>query len=261
MVVITMIITAKRDYPTQPSLRRRVLEPRERQGCGASGRRVIPAISMETTAMITEVKSKQPRAKRLAAALLRDRHRERPTPARTSCFACGRTFPRRDIEAGSEASSRFCSDQCRRQYDDGVPVAAEPRDSFATEWRVAAGGDPGHLAAPMRAGSRGFLIECPGCGKQFDSSGLRFCSTDCRHRHRERAENAQLMAEVGIDQPIKRKCASCGGPLQVWRKGRRVSAATRFCSPRCRRKHAENRRMVWDSAPADLRAETAKKCP
>jgi hypothetical protein len=39
--------------------------------------------------------------------------------------------------------------------------------------------------------------------------------------------------EVGMEVAPKRKCQSCGVNIPNWRKGRRVSKATRFCSDRC----------------------------
>jgi hypothetical protein len=88
----------------------------------------------------------------------------------------------------------------------------------------------------MRRGPVGWIIECAGCGKEFDSRGLRCCSTDCERRYLKRCENEQLMAAVGMERPVKRKCEApgCGRDIPNWRNGRRVSKATRFCSSRCK---------------------------
>jgi hypothetical protein len=77
----------------------------------------------------------------------------------------------------------------------------------------------------MRMGSHGLLIECAGCGRQFDSRGLRCCSTGCERQYRERKDNAAVMAEVGMDLAVtKRKCENleCGRPIPKWRNGKRV---------------------------------------
>jgi hypothetical protein len=86
-----------------------------------------------------------------------------------------------------------------------------------------------------RRGSTGWIIDCFGCGKEFDSTGLRCCSTDCERRYLKRCENEQLMAAVGMERPVKRKCEApgCGRDIPNWRNGRRVSKATRFCSDKC----------------------------
>jgi hypothetical protein len=40
-------------------------------------------------------------------------------------------------------------------------------------------------------------VACAYCRKDFDSSGLRCCSTDCERRYSERESNLATMAEVG----------------------------------------------------------------
>jgi hypothetical protein len=69
------------------------------------------------------------------------------------------------------------------------------------------------------------------------------------------------MAEVGIEPPTKRKCQECGGSIPRWRKGRQVSKATRFCSPKCQRRAAKNARKAPDGLRGVLNAQIAKKCP
>jgi hypothetical protein len=119
-------------------------------------------------------------------------------------------------------------------------------------WRVIAG-PPGCVTYDPLAGSRqlsrgrkrrgreGWIIECFGCGKDFDSKGLRCCSTECERRYRERCENESVMTAAGMELPAKRKCEreGCGKNIPTWRNGRRVSKATRFCSDGCRSRHAK----------------------
>jgi hypothetical protein len=96
----------------------------------------------------------------------------------------------------------------------------------------------------MPMGSHGFLVPCAGCGRQFDSKGLRCCSADCERQYRERKDNAGIMAEVGMEPvSVKRKCENpgCGRPIPKWRNGKRVSSATRFCSKSCANKASKAR--------------------
>jgi endogenous inhibitor of DNA gyrase (YacG/DUF329 family) len=213
----------------------------------------------------------KPRQARLAEQLLRDRERHRvaatPGPD-VECFGCGKSFVYRGPRGDN--SGRFCSDECRIEYD--VPGAFSFDPFKVTRWRVIAGGDPGHLVAPpMRRVPAhkcadgeyrgGFRINCRGCGKPFESLGWPYCSKGCKHASHERAANAADRAAVGIAAPIKRKCQECGGSIPRWRKGRQVSKATRFCSPKCKQRAAKGARK----APDDLRGvgspQTAKKCP
>jgi hypothetical protein len=110
-------------------------------------------------------------------------------------------------------------------------------------------------------GRNGFLIHCAGCGQQFDSTGLKYCTPECGRRDRERRENAELMAEAGMERPAKRKCESCGGDIPNWQpNGRRVSKATRFCSRKCRDRNGANAGMALGSPEVGFRRETAKMC-
>ena len=168
----------------------------------------------------------------LVAALKADILRpSTPTPSSsTNCFLCGRSYgyggPRGD------ASGRFCSDRCREGYDAGRQ-ATEDLDPFKiTKWRVIAGGNPGYLpSAPMRMGKSGH-IACAGCQREFESKGLRCCSTECERADRERQEKVALMAEVGMEVAAKRLCQhpGCGAAIPKWRNGRRVSERARFCN-------------------------------
>jgi hypothetical protein len=67
----------------------------------------------------------------------------------------------------------------------------------------------------------------------FDSAGLRCCSIACERRCRDRSENEQLMSQVDMERPTKRKCEQCDGVIPNWRNGRRVKKTTRFCSQKC----------------------------
>jgi hypothetical protein len=113
-----------------------------------------------------------------------------------ACFCCGRDMLYRGH--GGDDNGRCCSVRCRELFDSGFPPY-EPvnlRKLFATRWRVTAGGDPGHMPAPMRMGPAGFFINCAGCKKQFESKGLRCCSKECERRARDQQDNAKDMAEV-----------------------------------------------------------------
>jgi hypothetical protein len=160
----------------------------------------------------------------LAAAIERDilaDKRKKYEPAK--CFSCGPGYvPKAPI---GDDSTRFCGDRCRQWFDDGNP----PYDpDYASKT------NPRWYSLPM--GRHGFLIECWGCGKTFDSKGLRCCSTECERAYRRREENAATMAEVGMQVAAKRKCDVCQGEIPKWRNGRRVSKSTRSCSPKCSKK-------------------------
>jgi hypothetical protein len=175
------------------------------------------------------------KADKLAAALKADILRtDRPTAPTniTNCFACGGSY----IYKGpnGENSGRFCSEKCREAYDDyGLP----PYDPY-----YASRTSPRWYSLPI--GPKGFFINCAGCGNRFDSNGLRCCSIECERRSRERQENAELMAEVGMLVKAKRKCArpGCSNPVPKWRNGRRVSKRARFCDRHSRLSRKSGRR-------------------
>ncbi len=163
----------------------------------------------------------------------------------TKCFSCGFGFIYR--------GSRFCSDRCRKWFDDGNPPF-DSSDSVSnvdlSKWRVIAG-PPGTVGTnpwqPIidarkdprsiirRRGIHGFYIICLGCNKEFESKGLRCCSTECERAYREQQENLAVMAEVSDTPREKRRCGNpeCPNTIPIWRKGRRVSGKTQFCSPKC----------------------------
>src|SRR4051812_17115758 len=104
-------------------------------------------------------------AKRLAVTLLREREAERSTTnhvwSEMTCVACDRTFTYRAVE---DYNTRFCSLKCCQAYDNGFPAHASKSH---TNW----------FSQPV--GLKGFYINCSGCGKRFDSIGLKCCSVIC----------------------------------------------------------------------------------
>jgi hypothetical protein len=193
---------------------------------------------------------------KLAAVLQRDLL-EGPTTkssdATTECFQCRRLFtPRPDTD-----DPRFCWGGCREAFHNGFPPYDPDQVKKLTQVPFTAGSKFRVVAGPgftsfdpfkgskqlsrgiKRRGSTGWVIECFGCGAEFDSKGSRCCSAECERRYRERRENEQLMAEAGMDKPLKRRCAQCGGNIPTWRNGRRVQERVRFCSQKCQRRHAK----------------------
>jgi hypothetical protein len=158
---------------------------------------------------------------KLTAAILHDHNRagDRSSQNIANCFSCGQSMIYRGPQG--DDNGRFCSSRCREWYDAGNP----PYDP-----NYASKSNPRWYSLLM--GQHGFLINCASCGRQFDSKGLR------GRQYRERKDNAAIMAEVGMEAAVKRKCEECGGPIPNWRNGRRVSKATRFCSPACQRRQS-----------------------
>jgi hypothetical protein len=210
----------------------------------------------------------------LAAAIERDLLRSEP--ARTygpECFACGRSFLPRPCD-GDDDNWRFCSRRCQQAYDACLPpYDRDQLKKLASTFnrgglRVVAGPPGVSSYHPLqgseqlshgikRRGYSGFVIACLGCGRAFDSTGLRCCSLACERRSRDRSENERLMREVEMERPTKRKCEWCGGNIPRWRNGRQVSKAVRFCSPRCSK--ASKRASPRSDGPDPvLGAETAK---
>jgi endogenous inhibitor of DNA gyrase (YacG/DUF329 family) len=220
----------------------------------------------------------------LAAAIQRDLLRtEQPKTETPTCFACGRPMVERH-NTDDDNVARFCSRRCRTAYDAGLP--AHDPDQFrdltrtfdTSHFRVVASTNTSGEISPVetydplagsrqpsrgikRRGSSGFVIACLGCDREFDSTGLRCCSTDCERRYLKRCENEQLMASVGMERPVKRKCEApgCGRDIPNWRNGRRVSKATKFCSTRCKQAaYAKKATQVGDGPDDDSLRETAK---
>jgi hypothetical protein len=209
----------------------------------------------------------------LASAIQRDLLRTKPARTKASeCFACGRSFLPQP-STGDNNTHALCSTRCREAYDGGWPAYNSNKmdvDAPMSTCRVLTGPPDVTSYDPLqgskrlsrgikRRGSAGWVIECFGCGKEFDSTGLRCCSTDCERRYLKRGENEQLMAAVGMERPVKRKCEApgCGRDIPNWRNGKRVSKATRFCSSRC--KQAAYREKGSESPNDNLLRQTAKK--
>ena len=191
---------------------------------------------------MSEVLHARAPVKGIAASIERDLLTARPErQTYPECFSCGRTFT-------PKVHARFCSERCREWFDNGNPPH-DPHYASKTNQRW--------YSLPM--GKHGFLINCFGCGKQFDSKGLRCCSRDCERDYREREEREKLIAEVGGEPATKRRCEApgCGEIIPRWRKGRAVSKATRYCSRKC----AESAGKGESARNAVLVAETQKKPP
>jgi hypothetical protein len=159
------------------------------------------------------------KTERLASALLADRNRQTTQHNIIGCFVCGYRF----VYKGrwGELNGNFCSIRCQDWYDAGnEPVS----DEIVYCWRE---------GRPMRAGSKGCYIDCANCRKEFESLGLRCCSTECDQGHRERESNLAVMAEAGIEPKARRQCEQCKAVIPTWRKGRKISKSVRFCSEKC----------------------------
>jgi hypothetical protein len=172
------------------------------------------------------------KASAIARAILSDREQQKPE---AKCFWCGKSY--RYLRGGGA----FCGEECRTRYDiEHDILRAFTFDPFKyTKWRVVVGGNPGYLVAtPMtRVATReredgksrgGWRLECAGCGRQFESLGLRYCKPECRGREEAR----KLMAEVGMTVDNRRPCQRCGKPIPRWRNGRAVRADAKMCG-RC----------------------------
>ena len=209
--------------------------------------------------------------KRLAEALFADRNRAGTDRTDiTACWACGSTF--RYKGRHGELNGNFCCSRCQDWYDGGYrPIEHDHAEkAYKTpidRWRVVAGPPGVEVGAPYYAGvfprssttmtmtKKGYRIRCASCHREFESKGLRCCSPACQRGYRERQENLAAMAEVGIEPTSKRQCASCGARIPTWRKGRKVSSSSRFCSPKCQ----QRARRRSNARKAVLNAETAKK--
>jgi hypothetical protein len=170
----------------------------------------------------------------LAAAIARDILKTPVAkPQENRCLSCARPM----------SAGRFCHQHCRDWFDAGGRPFSEAKPRYS-----------------LPIGPHGFLIACKGCGKTFDSKGWYCCSPECQRRYRDKQE---LDAELKDDsfRAVKRKCIECGGDIPNWRKGRRVSKATKFCGPKCQRKTAKNEVRASGEVQADSVVETAKKCP
>jgi hypothetical protein len=144
-----------------------------------------------------------------------------------ACLSCGRT---------SIGTASFCSPRCRDWFDTGNPPYSKP--DLSGWYRTRDG-----KILPL--GQSGFQISCIGCGKTFDSKGLRCCSADCEQHYREREDRRAVMADAGMEPASKRLCAECGQVIPTWRAGRRIRQGAQFCSKTCAQK--ARRRAVPDA--------------
>jgi ribosomal protein L24E len=139
-----------------------------------------------------------------------------------------------------DTSGRFCGLRCRTAYDQGLryrPASVRYTDS---------GGDPlviaGALGRPLQTTRAGFLIQCRGCFKEFDNTGLAFCSPDCERKAKDRREAEAVAAEIGHEVRQGPVCEGCGGKIPRYTKtGRATQKGARFCSAKCRQR-AQNHR-------------------
>jgi len=156
------------------------------------------------------------------------------------CLACGRPY----TEQTEGSDGRFCSVGCHQGFDAGCG----PYDPD-----YAGKNNPRWYSLPM--GPHGFVIACKGCGKNFDSNGLRCCSPACEGRYRERQETIALMAEVGGERSAK--CLQCDGGIPNWLnpgtpQAKRVPKSRKFCSATCKERYrAQNGVPDAEKAAAD----------
>lgn len=98
---------------------------------------------------------------------------EKPHLNIVDCFTCGR----RHIK--NTGVRRFCSERCLTALDNGVRPYA-----------------PLVMPFDLPKGPNGFIIACHGCHHEFDSIGLRCCSSEC-----ERKLQRKKTVTVNIDSP------------------------------------------------------------
>jgi ribosomal protein L24E len=203
------------------------------------------------------------RAGRLAERLLEDRarHASRPVAKIGGCFLCGRSYSPQ-LPSGDDDSTRFCSDKCRQAYDAGAMPAVDLNPFTVDRWSIIAGPSPGYMPKPMRMGRHGFYIDCLQCRREFESKGLRCCSTECERTYQGRVTAAEVVAEVGGTLTEKRKCSICGGPIPKYvgtGKHRRLTNKTKTtCSNRCQEKA---RKMGLPEASNSVDAEVGPPEP
>ena len=126
----------------------------------------------------------------IAAVIERDllQRDDAKTSNTIECFACGRGI--------TYKASRFCSQRCRDLYDSGNPGHRQDwlrQSKSNAPFRVVAppGVEIGSMyhfgksdLAAVRPTQHGFTIRCADCQTEFESAGLRCCSTECERRHR-----------------------------------------------------------------------------
>ena len=167
----------------------------------------------------------------IRAALIAER-RTKPSPPRDPigpCFACGRSFV--------QTESRFCSDRCRASFDAGARPYEPPLTSREIMERFPVSDKI------LGQGNRGPFIICPGCNNRFESVGLRHCSKACRDKAERHENNIASMGPLEYEDR-RRICGAegCANRIPLFRKGRAVSKAAKYCSAKCAnraRKHSE----------------------
>ena len=151
-------------------------------------------------------------------AILADRTKQRTSQNPIGpCFTCGRSFV--------QTEDRFCSDRCRESFDNGARPYEPPLTSREIMERFPVSDKI------LGQGNRGAFIICPGCNTRFESIGLRHCSKECRDKKRN-----SNSASIGIEYEDRRKSCQaegCTNRIPLFRKGRAVSKATRYCSSAC----------------------------
>jgi hypothetical protein len=176
----------------------------------------------------------------IAAVIERDllRAENKPNANIVACRSCGRTLRYRGMHG--ELNGNLCSLRCQDWYDAGNPALHQ-------DWRQPKIIYRRRDGRPMKMGRHGFPIHCAHCGQEFDSKGLRCCSRDCEQSYRERQDNLAVVAEVGMAPTPRRQCQTCGARIPKWRKGRKVSSATRVCSRKCARRPKTPEAVEMDS--------------
>ena len=137
----------------------------------------------------------------LARAILADRNQTGLKYEPAHCFVCDRSYAPKP--PSGDDSTRFCSDICRKAYDNGYPAYEPPINVFLVpirDWKVI-------------AGPPGIQIGASYYGPLLD---------------RKRPKRGNKPAADELIRP-RRPCQCCGAPLPVWRKGRRVPVTRKFC--------------------------------
>jgi hypothetical protein len=118
-----------------------------------------------------------------------------------------------------------------------APLGVDPDPFTVTRWRVVAGPDPGYLPKTrMREGQSGFHIACRGCGGEFESKGLAYCSS-CLALP---AEDRRAMHPVTTG----RRCQAPGCEKFLPRTAR---AGAKYCSKACGERARYHRSSLADN--------------
>jgi hypothetical protein len=88
----------------------------------------------------------------------------------------------------------------------------------------------------MTPTAKGFMIDCRGCGRRFDSVGLAYCTPECARKKRERDEAVTIATAAGHEVRKGRACEVCGKHIPRYTKtGKATSSSVRTCSRKCRK--------------------------